>query len=171
MSYLTLHVNSKNKEKVHPMKISKISVMAALLLSLVQVNAFAEISVEGEKAKQVVVDYFSALNKSDVKKIVSLYHKNSVFLPNNAPASRGIEEIEKTYQAVLNTIKLNTTHIYHHVSVSGGIAVVESKANGNLTVLETKEISPANDNELFVLKKVNGNWKIDRYMFNSSEHH
>jgi len=153
------------------MKISTILFTATLLLPLAQVNALAEVSTESEKAKQVVVDYFSALNKSDVKKIISLYHKESVFLPNNAPASRGIEEIEKTYQAVLDTIKLNTTHIYHHVLVSGDIAVVESKANGNLTVLKTNKILPANDNELFVLKKVNGVWKIDRYMSNGSEHH
>ena len=153
------------------MKISTILFTATLLLPLAQVNALAEVSTESEKAKQVVVDYFSALNKSDVKKIISLYHKESVFLPNNAPASRGIEEIEKTYQAVLDTIKLNTTHAYHHVSVSGDVAVVESKANGNLRVLKTNKILPANDNELFVLKKVNGTWKIDRYMFNGSEHH
>jgi len=141
------------------------------MLLLTHFNAFAEVSIEDEKAKQVVVDYFKALNESDVKTIISLYHKHSVFLPNNAPASRGIEEIEKTYRAVFNIIKLDTAHDYHHVSVSGDIAVVESKANGNLTVLETKETLPANDNELFVLKKVNGEWKIDRYMFNSSEHH
>jgi len=153
------------------MKISIISAMATLLFLLVQVNAYAEVTTESEKAKQVVVDYFSALNKSNVMKIVSLYHKNSVFLPNNAPASRGIEEVEKTYRAVLNTIKLNTTHEYHYVSVSSDMAVVESKANGNLTVLKTKEILPANDNELFVLKKIDGQWKIDRYMFNSSERH
>ena len=153
------------------MNTTILSVITALLLSLIQVDAFADVSLEGKKAKQVVVDYFSALNKSDLKTIVSLFHTDSVFLANNAPASRGIFEIEKKFKAVFNKIKLNTTHKYHHVSVSGNIAIVESKANGNLTVLKTRETLPANDNELFVLKKINGNWKIDRYMFNSSEHH
>jgi hypothetical protein len=34
----------------------------------------------------------------EINKIVSLFHNNSVFLPNNGPASRGIEEIEKIYR-------------------------------------------------------------------------
>lgn len=28
---------------------------------------------------------------------------------------------------------------------------------------------PADDKELFVLRKINNKWKIDRYMFNDSE--
>lgn len=51
------------------------------------------------------------------------------------------------------------------------MAIVESKANGTLTLLETNTLLPANDNELFVLRKIEGAWKIDRYMFNGSEHH
>ena len=138
------------------MKILSKTIMGILLISLVQIDAFAEALTDGEKAKQVVVDYFAALNKGDVNQIVSLYGKKSVFLPNNAPASRGIQEIKKTYREVLNIIKLNTTHEYLHVSVSGNMAVVESKAKGDLTVLKTKEKLPANDNELFILKKVDG---------------
>lgn len=153
--------------------MTKLTIFAvAILFTLsAQVSVFAGVSSESEKAKQVVVNYFSALNEGNVEKIVSLYHANSVFLPNNAPASRGLEDIKKTYKSVLNTINLNTMHVYHHVSVSGATAVVESKANGSLTILETGEKLPANDNELFILKKIKGEWKIDRYMFNSSEHH
>jgi len=141
------------------------------LLFMTYSNVYAGLSTEEAKAKQVVSEYFSALNKSDVEKIISLYHKNSVFLPNNSPASRGVENIKRTYQTVLSAIKLDTTHKYFHVSVTGDLAVVESKAAGNLTILKNKQELPANDNELFVLRKINGIWKIDRYMFNSSEPH
>lgn len=153
------------------MKKITILAMAIILLSAAQVNVFAGASAEAEKAKQIVAAYFSALNNGNVKKITSLYHSGSVFLPNNAPASRGIEEIEKTYRAILNTIKLDTTHVYHHIYVSSDMAIVETTSAGNLTELKTGRILSANDNELFVLKKVNGEWKIDRYMFNSSEAH
>ncbi len=151
------------------MKMAITSVIVSLALSLGNLDARAGDSTEDETAKRVVVDYFRALNEGNVETIVSLYHKNSVFLPNNAPASRGIEEIEKAYRVLFKTIKLDTSHIYKYVSVSGDTAVIESKASGDITVLKTKKTLPSTNNELFVLKNIQGQWKIDRYMFNSSE--
>ncbi len=127
--------------------------------------------MDEQEAKKVVVTYFKALNESNAEKILTLYHQDSVFLLNNAPAVRGIDEIRKTYRNLFGKIKLDTTHVYHHVSVHGDIAIVESKADGTLTLLESNTILPANNNELFVLRKIKGAWKIDRYMFNDSEHH
>lgn len=146
------------------------SVIGILLLSLIQINVFADVFTEREKANQVVVDYFAALNKGNLNKIISLYGGNSVFLQNDAPASRGIKEIKKTYQDILNTIKLNITHKSLYVSVSGNMAVVESQSNGNVTVLKSNVKLHSSFNEIFVLKKIDGKWKINRYMFNSSKH-
>ena len=131
----------------------------------------AENSKDEQEAKKVVEIYFKALNESNAEKIIELYHKDSVFLPKNAPAVRGINEIQKTYRNLFGQIKLNTKHIYHHVSVHGDVAILESQADGTLTILKTDTKISANDNELFVLRKMGGKWRIDRYMFNGSEHH
>jgi len=154
--------------------LSKLPTLTILVFSLFLTpfyNAFAENPNDDQEAKKVVETYFEALNESNAEKIIELYHKDSVFLPKNAPAVRGINEIKKTYRNLFGQIKLNTKHVYHHVSVHGDVAIVESKADGTLTLLETNTKLPANDNELFVLRKIGGKWKIDRYMFNGSENH
>lgn len=147
--------------------------MSIILLSMHQfgVSASTENLKENLEAQKVVEDYFKALNESQLAIIVGLYHKDSVFLPNNASAVRGIDEITKAYRTLFEKVRLNTDYVYYHVSVHGDIAIVESQANGTLTILESKKAVPANDKELFVLRKINNKWKIDRYMFNDSENH
>ncbi len=149
-----------------------LTILVCSLSLLIPFNmAFPEMTKDEQEAKKLVVTYFKALNEGNAEKIGVLYHRDSVFLPNNAPAVRGIDEIRNTYQNLFKKIKLDTKHVYHHVSVHEDLAIVESKAEGTLTLLETKTNFPANDNELFVLRKIEGAWKIDRYMFNASEHH
>ena len=145
--------------------------MLGLMLGLLPLfSALAEDSRANNEAKKVVELYFKALNEGDIETILRLYHRDSVFLPKNGPAVRGIDDITKAYRALFATAALNTTHVYHHVSAHGDVAIVESQASGTLTVLESKKVFPANDKELFVLRKINNTWKIDRYMFNDSEH-
>ena len=155
----------------HFSRLIGLMVLGIFLLSTPQLSMAIGDSKESIEAKKVVEDYFNALNESKLDIIVGLYHKDSVFLPKNAPAVRGIDEITKAYRNLFEKIKLNTEHVYHHVSVHGDVAIVESQANGTLTILEGKKVLPANDKELFVLRKINNKWKIDRYMFNDSEHH
>lgn len=153
----------------HLTRFIGLTALTLFLLSASYLSAATEDAKISIEAKKVVEDYFKALNEGKLDTIVGLYHKDSVFLPKNAPAVRGIDEITKAYRTLFEKIKLNTEHVYHHVSVHGDIAIVESQANGTLTLLEGKKVLPANDKELFVLRKINNKWKIDRYMFNDSE--
>ena len=153
----------------HLARLIGLTALSIFLLSAPQLSASAGDSRESIEAKKVVEDYFKALNESKLEIIVGLYHKDSVFLPKNAPAVRGIDEITKAYRTLFEKVKLNTEHVYHHVSVHGDVAIVESQAKGTLTILEGNKVLPANDKELFVLRKINNKWKVDRYMFNESE--
>lgn len=150
-------------------RVVGLAVLNIFLLSTAEVNASNVGSTENSEAKKVVEEYFRALNESKLEKIVALYHQDSVFLPKNAPAVRGIDEITKAYRSLFENAKLNTEHVYHHVSLYGNVAIVESQGSGTLTLLESKKTVPSNNKELFVLRKINGKWKIDRYMFNDSE--
>ena len=122
------------------------------------------------KVKKVVEDYFKALNDGQLEVIVGLYHKDSVFLPKNAASAvRGIDEITKAYRTIFEKAKLNTEHVFRYVAVYGNIAIIESQGSGTLTLLGSKKVVPSNNKELFILRKIDNKWKIDRYMFNDSE--
>ena len=153
----------------HFARVIGLTFLSVFLLSAPSLSVASEDTKGSIEAKKVVEDYFKALNDSRLEIIVGLYHKDSVFLPKNAPAARGINDITKAYRTLFEKAKLNTEHVYHHVAVSGNIAIVESQGNGTLTLLESKKVVPSNNKELFVLRKIDNKWKIDRYMFNDSE--
>lgn len=146
-----------------------LAALSLVLLAPCALHAGVEESSEITKAKHAVETYFAALNNSQLEIVVGLYHKDSVFLPKNAPAARGIDAIRHAYQTLFAKARLNTTHIYHHVAVYGDIAIVESQGHGTLTLLESQKAIPSNNKELFVLRRIDKKWKIDRYMFNDSD--
>src|SRR5438445_3267281 len=47
----------------------------------------------------------------------------------------------------------------------GDLAAIRTTASGTLTIRATGQTMPAKFRELFVLERVNGDWKIARYMF------
>lgn len=149
--------------------LRRIASTVLLLAAFPYVAHALDDSTEAIEAKKIVQDYFQALNESKLTTIVGLYHKESVFLPKNAPAVRGIEAITKAYRTLFEKARLNTEHDYHYVSVQGDIAIIESQGRGTLTSLDTMKAIPSNNKELFVLRRIDGKWKIDRYMFNDSE--
>lgn len=146
-----------------------LGLLGCFLLIASQAGAASDSTTEQIEARHVVEQYFSALNAGGLETIMHLYHADSVFLPKNAPAARGIAEITRAYRALFKKAKLNTAHVYHHVAVYGEVAIIESQGHGTLTLLASKQILPSNNKELFVLRKIGGVWKIDRYMFNDSE--
>lgn len=145
------------------------AVLAGFLFVAPQARAASDSAADSIQAKRVVEEYFAALNASRLEAVVSLYHGDSVFLPKNAPAARGIAEIAQAYRTLFDAAKLDTDHVYRHVAVYGEVAIVESQGHGTLTLLASKKTVPSNNKELFVLRKIDGKWKIDRYMFNDSE--
>jgi uncharacterized protein (TIGR02246 family) len=144
------------------------AVLSILLLSASQTSALAEGPRASSAVKRTAGAFFRALNESNIDTILELYHPDGVYLPKNAPAMRGVGEIKKAYQALFGRVKFNVDHVYQDVSVHGNIAIVESRANGTVTIRETKQTAPVDVKELFVFRKVDNKWKIDRYMFNDN---
>ena len=155
----------------HFTQLIGLTALGIFLLSTPRLSMAAEDTQGSSEAKKVVEAYFTALNDGKLETIIKLYHKDSVFLPKNAPAVRGINEITQAYRSLFDRAKLDTEHVYHHIAVYGDIAIIESQGSGTLTLFENKKVVPSNNKELFVLRRIDNKWKIDRYMFNDSEKH
>lgn len=150
-------------------RLLEVAVLGMALLVAAQAGAAAESAEESIQARKVVEEYFAALNAGRLDAVISLYHGESVFLPKNGPAARGITEITQAYRTLFEAARLDTDHVYRHVAVYGDVAIVESQGHGTLTLLASRKVVVSNNKELFVLRKIDGKWKIDRYMFNDSE--
>jgi len=121
---------------------------------------------EQREIKKVLFSYRDALNESNAEKVLSLYTENGVFMPSSAPTAIGHEQLKGTYEFVFSNIQLNIEFYIDEIEVVGEYAFVRSTSKGTTFIHASGETVPEENRELFVLKKENGSWKIDRYMFN-----
>jgi uncharacterized protein (TIGR02246 family) len=131
----------------------------------------SEVTQKGEKQKieELLSEYKRSLNTSDAQLAQSLYTKDGIFMPTEAPSGIGSEGILKSYEYVFSQIKLNIEFFIEEIEVDGDMAFAVTSSKGTVKILANGMEVPEENRELFVFEKVNEDWKIARYMFNKTE--
>ena len=81
----------------------------------------------------------------------------------------GIEQVETAYAAVFQAIDLNVEfEIVEIEVVSDAWAFARTNSAGTTTINATGDKVAEGNQELFVLRKVEGDWKIARYGFSTT---
>lgn len=124
---------------------------------------------EKQKIDELLNTYQKSLNTSDAKLAQSLYTKDGIFMPTEAPSGIGSEGILKSYEYVFSQIQLNIEFFIEEIQVEGDMAFAVTSSKGTTLIHATGDTIPEANRELFVFEKVDGNWKIARYMFNKTE--
>ena len=127
------------------------------------------IKEEKQKIEALLSEYKKSLNTSDAKLAQSLYTKDGVFMPTQAPSGIGSEGILKSYEFVFSQIQLNIEFFIEEIEVEGNMAFAVTSSKGSVKILANGVEAPEANRELFVFEKVNGVWKIARYMFNKTK--
>lgn len=125
-----------------------------------------EKATEKQAIEKLLFAYRDALNASDVTKVLPLYTNDGIFMPSNAPSAIGQEQVKASYGFVFKTIQLNIEFFVDEIVVNGDYAFARTTSKGTTLIHENGQTVPEENRELFVLQKVNGQWKIARYMFN-----
>jgi uncharacterized protein (TIGR02246 family) len=113
--------------------------------------------------------YEQALNTNDIEAILNLYGQAPVFMPQNAPALVGREAVRAGYRQVFDTIKLNVAFEIHEIEVQGDTAWARTSSAGRTRILSAGIEVAEGNNELFIFKRENGDWKIHRYLFATTQ--
>lgn len=121
-----------------------------------------------EAIEKLLQTYKKSLNTSDAQLAQGLYTKDGVFMPTEAPSAIGSENILKSYEFIFTQIQLNIEFYIDEISVEGNFAFAVTSSKGTTLIHATGETIPEANRELFVFEKVNGEWKIARYMFNKT---
>jgi uncharacterized protein (TIGR02246 family) len=121
---------------------------------------------EKVQIEQVLLAYGAALNASDVSAAVAAYAPDGIFMPTEAPTAAGQAELEASYTHIFSMIRLHITFFFDEIVVQGDLAYARTVSRGEVTILAQGITVPEENRELFVLKKVDGHWKIASYMFN-----
>ena len=134
-------------------------------------NQIEEIMQKQDKeAIQALLEtYKKSLNTSDAMLSASLYTSDGVFMPTEAPSALGSENILKSYEFIFTQIQLNIEFYIDEIVVEGDFAFAVTSSKGTTLIHATGDRIPEANRELFVFEKVNGEWKIARYMFNKTE--
>lgn len=124
---------------------------------------------EKQKIEELLDKYQKSLNTSDAKLAQSLYTKDGVFMPTQAPSGIGSEGILKSYEYVFSQIQLNIKFFIEEIQVEGNMAFAMTSSQGTVKIHANGMEAPEANRELFVFEKVDGEWKIARYMFNKTK--
>ncbi len=152
-----------------PMKyLTNLLITTIATLTLVNfANAGSNALCESD-IKTVIKSYEKALNGSDVKEVIKLYAKDGVFMPSTKPTSTGHTQVASAYQHVFKALDLNVTFHFDEIVRKGDLAFVRTSSDGKIKLLQKNKTIENHSRELFIMKRINGNWKIYRYMFNES---
>ncbi|KAK7418294.1 hypothetical protein QQX98_004079 [Neonectria punicea] len=112
--------------------------------------------------------YGAALKSRNVEEAVALYTADGVIMPPHFSASAGTQALRESYTRIFATIQLVITFDIDEVVVmSPEWAFARTTAEGTKTMLATQESEAHANQELFIVKKEDGKWKIARYAFST----
>jgi len=113
--------------------------------------------------------YEQALNDADVDAVMALYAEDGVFMPQNFPSSVGAADVRKAYEGVFSAIRLTVRFAVQEVhQVASEWAFARTNSAGTVLIHATGETSAEANQELFVLQRIQGAWKIARYCFSTT---
>lgn len=119
--------------------------------------------------ERLLTEYKNSLNTSDAAIAQSLYAKDGVFMPTGAPSAIGSENILKSYEFIFSQIQLNIEFYIDEIVVHGDFAFATTNSKGTTLIHANGQTVPEENRELFVFEKIDGAWKIARYMFNKTK--
>ncbi len=126
-------------------------------------------SVEEQAVASMLQHYEKLLNESNTDAILALYTQDGIFMPQHSPSSVGLLAVRAAYEAVFHAIQLTVKFEIQEVhQVAPDWAFARTNSAGTVRIHATGQISAEANQELFVLQKVAGAWKIARYCFSTT---
>ena len=151
------------------MRNQLIQAMAAATLVFCSMSAALAADSDKENIHAVLKTYEQALNARDVAGVLKLYTQDGVFMAQHNPSAVGIHQVEAAYTGAFQAIDLNVEFDIVEIEVvSDDFAFARTNSSGTTTINATGDKVAEGNQELFVLQKIDGNWKIARYAFSTT---
>ena len=150
--------------------LTKRLIVTAAMLALPAVVATAADQADVKKIETVLSTYEKALNASDADAVMTLYADDGVFMAQHSAPNVGTEALRATYDGVFQAITLNIEFTVDEIhQMSPDWAFARTRSEGFVTINATGDRGPEANQELFVFQKQDdGNWKIARYIFSTT---
>ncbi len=151
------------------MKNRLIQTLAAAILVFGSSSGAYAADSDRENILAVLKAYEQVLNASDVAGVLKLYTQNGVFMAQHNASAVGIRQVEAAYTGAFQAIDLNVEFDIVEIEViADDWAFARTNSSGITTINATGDKVPEGNQELFVLQKIDGDWKIARYAFSTT---
>ena len=87
-------------------------------------------------------------------------------MPPEGATYRGAEAVKGNYEGIFSAVGLDLQFDIDEVVLDGDYGFVRSTSDGTATVLADNSSAPEVNRELWIVHKVDGQWKIAFYMYN-----
>jgi len=145
--------------------IQRRAILVAAGVAAVAGGAAAQAPTDLQK---IMDSYAAALTSGDVEALVGLYSPEGVFMREEMKAIVGQDALRAAYKEVFATLKINLQFTVREAEESGDMAWLRSVSKGTVKVLATGVETKQGYNQLVVLRKEGGAWKIHAYLYGSN---
>ncbi|MBD8082804.1 nuclear transport factor 2 family protein [Chryseobacterium caseinilyticum] len=112
-------------------------------------------------------DYADILNRRKTEGIGELYAEDAVFIPDNYKTISALELKKNKSKSILTSNEFKIQYSEEDVLIDGNFAFVTAVAKTSEKNKQTDQTVLKSSKDFFVFKKVDGQWKIFRYLFNN----
>jgi ketosteroid isomerase-like protein len=116
--------------------------------------------------KEDIQNFASALNAGDIKRVLSFYSDEGIFMPEGFRTLKK-NEIGKSRSKFLAEKKFNIEYENLNITINENYAFVEAIAKTSENHLKNLSKIQKTSRDFFVLHREDHYWKILRYIFNN----
>ena len=148
-------------------------IVAALALAIFVGQAAAESTslgtenVMNREIQTLLETYQRSLNEAKVDLVRSVYADDAIFIGQPFPTATGVDEIVALYADFLSKLDFNVEFEILEVELGDTIGFVRTRSHGTIVPKGQKPEGSEGNREVFVVKKIAGEWKFYRYIFNA----
>ena len=120
-----------------------------------------------EEIQTLIQTYRRSLKEANLDLVRSVFADDAIFIGQPFPTANGIEEIVGLYADFLSKLDFDVEFDVEEIEVSGDLGFVRTRSHGTITPKGQKPEGGEGNREVFVVKRINGEWKLYRYIFNA----
>lgn len=120
-----------------------------------------------EQIESLMQTYQRGLNEGNVDLVKSVYAHDAIFIGQPFPTATGRDNIVALYADFLSKLDFSVRFEILEVELDGNIGFVRTQSVGTIVPKGQTPQGSERNREVFVVKKLEGAWKIYRYIFNA----
>ncbi len=120
-----------------------------------------------EQIKHLLQTYQRGLNEANLDFVRSVYTDDAIVIGQPFPTATGLQEIIALYSDFLSKLDFNVQFDLLEMELNGDFGFIRTRSHGTIVPKGQKPSGSEGNREIFIVKKVEGDWKFHRYIFNA----